>query len=468
MKPKIFTMLIVSMLFFTTHLAQAQITGLVLDNDSKQPIVGAIVSSADKKHTTTDADGTFRIDAQIGDKIKVEYIGYKTYLSTIKKKHLKITLKPKSEMLDEVSIVALSEEEEVAKRIKASVAPVTVITGKELMTKAGNLNEILTRQAGIQIRQTGGLGSMARINIRGLEGKRVQIFIDGNPLNTPDGSLGINDLPLQVIERIEVYKGSVPAWLGGDGLGGAVNIVIRHRDVSYVDVNLVRQSYNTSRAGIILKKSFDKSGIEAGVGVFNTYSDNDYTMAIPDQENLNVVRDHDKFQSLLVGAGVTFHKLWFDEIEFEGAFLKIQKEIQGITQNIQHAKNQGETYVGVMNLKKKGLFNDRLSLRYTLIGGKVDVAFTDTSSYSYNWEGSRTLSLFGKGELGNGPNMSNTEQNELRHRLNLNYSLGETSTLNFNNTMRKAEFNPRDDVANEFAGRNLFNYPASLVVFQNV
>ncbi|MCG8332171.1 MAG: TonB-dependent receptor plug domain-containing protein [Chitinophagales bacterium] len=462
MEPKsLLKTLVVSVLFFSTYLTQAQITGLVLDYDTNDPLIGAIVRSG-KKHTTTDLDGTFQIDAQVGDSIEIKYLGYQTYLSTIKDKHLRIVLSPKSEMLDEISVVALSAEEAEEKRIKSSITPVTVITAKELITKAGNLNEILARQAGIQIRQTGGLGSSARINIRGLEGKRVQIFIDGNPLNTPDGSLGINDLPLQVIERIEVYKGSVPAWLGGDGLGSAVNIVIRHRDVSYIDVNLVRQSYNTSRAGLIVKKSFDKKGIEAGVGVFNTYSDNDYTMAIPDQENLNVVRDHDKFHSLLIGGGITFNKLWFDEIEFEGAYMSTRKEIQGITQNIQHAENKGETIVGVMNLKKTGLLDDRLSLRYTLIRGKINVEFIDTSSYSYNWDGTRTPSIFGKGELGSGPNLSNTEQDELRHRLNLYYTLGETSSLNLNNTMRKSDFNPMDDVANEFAGKNLFNYPGSL------
>lgn len=453
--------LLSSVLIVAAHLVEAQITGLILDSNTNEPLIGANVRS-DDKFTVSDIDGTFQIDAQIGDSIEVKYLGYETYLSTIKNMPIRIALRPKTEMLSEVSVVALSAEEEEEKRIKSSVTPVTVITSKELLTKAGNLNEILARQAGIQIRQTGGQGSQARINIRGLEGKRVQIFIDGNPLNTPDGSLGINDLPLQVIERIEVYKGSVPAWLGGDGLGSAVNIVIRHRDVSYVDVNLVHQSYNTSRAGLILKKTFDEAGIEAGVGVFNTYSDNNYSMAVPDQENLIVERDHDRFHSLLAGGGITFSKLWFDEIELEGAFMSTEKEIQGITRNIQHAENRGKTLVGVLNLKKSGLLDDKLSFRYTLIKSRINVEFIDTSSYSYNWDGSFTPSIFGQGELGNGPNWSNTEQDELRHRLNLNYAFSERSSLNLNNTMRKGDFNPRDDVANEFAGKNLFNYPGGL------
>lgn len=453
--------LLLSVFVVTSHFAFAQVKGLVLDYESGQPLIGANVRSG-KIITVSDLDGAFQIEAQIGDSIEISYVGYDTYRSTISETPLRVMLSPGSQILNEVSVVALSVEEAEEKRIKSSISPVTVITSKELLTKAGNLNEILARQAGIQIRQTGGLGSQARINIRGLEGKRVQLFIDGNPLNTPDGSLGINDLPLQVIERIEVYKGSVPAWLGGDGLGSAVNIIIRHRDVSYVDVNLVRQSYNTSRAGLILKKSFDAPGIEAGVGVFNTYSDNNYKMSIPDQENLVVVRDHDRFHSLLMGGGITFTKLWFDEIEVEAAYMSTEKEIQGITRNIQFVENKGKTLVGVLNLKKAGLLDNKLSLRYTLIRGKIDVKLIDTSSYSFQWDGSRTPSIFGQGELGNGPNLSNTEQDELRHRLNLNYAVSGTSSLNFNNTMRRGHFDPRDDVANDFAGRNVFNYPGEL------
>ena len=449
-------------MLLVANTSQAQITGLVLGDDSSEPLIGAVVKSGEK-HTITDIDGTFQINAQVGDSIEVRYLGYETYVSLIEARNLKIVLNSQSSVLNEVSVVGLSQEETEAKQIKSTVAPVTVLTAKDIISKAGNLNEILARQTGIQIRQTGGLGSQARINIRGLEGKRVQIFIDGNPLNTPDGSLGINDLPLQVIERIEIYKGSVPAWLGGDGLGSAVNVVIRHRDVSYVDVNLVRQSFNTTRAGVILKKSFDRAGIEAGVGAFNTYSDNNYRMDVPDQEDLNVVRDHDKFHSLLIGGGITFSKLWFDEVEFEGAYMSTQKQIQGINRNIQHAENSGTTTVAVMTLKKTGLLNERLSFRYTAISGLINVAFVDTSSYSYSWDGNRMPSIYGKGELGNGPNLSDTEQKELRHRLNVNYAFSETSSLNFNNTMRKGDFNPTDDVANEFAGRNIFNYPGSLL-----
>jgi len=113
--------------------------------------------------------------------------------------------------------------------------PVTIISGKNIINRASNVNEISARQAGVQIRMSGSAGSESRISVRGLERRRVQVFIDGSPLNTPDGTHGVNDLPLQIIERREIYKGTVPAWLGSDGLGSAVNVVMRHRDVSYIE-----------------------------------------------------------------------------------------------------------------------------------------------------------------------------------------------------------------------------------------
>lgn len=365
--------------------------------------------------------------------------------------------------LQEVTVKALTNEAQLAKQVRSNVMPVTVITARQMENRTGNLNEILARQAGVQIRRTGGLGSDARISIRGLEGKRVQVFIDGNPLNTPDGSLGINDLPLQIIERIEIYKGTIPAWLGGDGLGSAVNVVIRHRDVSYIDATASYQSFNTLSTGLILKKTFDKAGIEAGAGIFTNSSDNDYAMELPNQPGVKVKRDHDKFKSVLTGAAIRFHRLWFDEIEIEGAYVGIRKELQGIQRNIQHIESEGNTYVAALGLRKNGLLGNKLSLRYHAILGRFEVKFIDTSSYNYDWDGNKTPSTYKRGELGNGPNLAITKQDEFRQQANFNYSLNEIFTINLNNTFRYGKFNPNDTMGNNFAGKNLFNWPGNLL-----
>lgn len=365
--------------------------------------------------------------------------------------------------MEAVTVTGMSEELAAARKVRNSVMPVTILTAKQIENRASNLNELLARQTGVQIRRTGGLGSEARISIRGLEGKRVQVFIDGNPLNTPDGSLGINDLPLQIIERIEIYKGTIPAWLGGDGLGSAVNVVIRHRDVSYIDATASAQSFNTFSTGLILKNTFDKKGIEAGAGIFTNSSDNNFVMEVPNQPGLKVKRDHDKFKSVLTGAAIRFHRLWFNEVELEGAYINIQKELQGIQRNIQHIESSGNTYVAALGLRKNGLLNNKLSLKYHAVLASINVTFIDTSAYNYDWDGNKTPSIYAKGELGNGPNMALTKQTEFRQQINFNYTLNDIFTINANNTFRYGKFNPNDTLENNFAGKNLFNWPGNLL-----
>ena len=112
-------------------------------------------------------------------------------------------------MLGTVEIVGIGERKAI-RDVKQQGVPVSVIDGKTLAGRGTSISEVINHQTGVKIRQTGGVGSQTKINVRGLEGNRVQIYMDGYPLNTPDGNFSINDIPLQFIDRIEIYKGIVP------------------------------------------------------------------------------------------------------------------------------------------------------------------------------------------------------------------------------------------------------------------
>ncbi len=460
--------------FFGLMKANAQsvfiVRGTVTDSKTDEPLENVYVTiSGLKKSSLSDSKGFFEIKnvKQGTYTLTTSIVGFISTQTKITLKsdsilYVQIKMVSKTTEMSEVTVIGETEEQKEARKVKQNIMPVTIITAKQIENRAGNLNEILARQAGVQIRYSGGLGSDSRISVRGLEGKRVQVFFDGDPLNTPDGSLGINDLPVQIIERIEIYKGSVPAWLGGDGLGSAVNVVLRHRDVSYIDVSVSRQSFNTQLTGLIFKKTFDKKGIEAGIGIFDTRSDNNYVMESPYQPGLKIKRDHDKYHALLIGGAIRFHKTWFDEIEIEGAYVKNDKQIQGIYQNIQHIESKANAHVGILNLTKKNFAKDKLGLRYNFFYGKFDTKFIDTSSFNYNWDGTRELSRLGKGELGFGPNFATNLQRDLRQRFNIDYRPLNFLTLNLNNTSRYVRFNPNDDIGNAFLGYNAYNYPGSI------
>lgn len=446
------------------------IKGRVIDSATNNPVPAATVAiDHNNKKTITDEAGAFlfkKITPGVYS-IRVSSSGYKQNTITVSLPADTsflgaIPLAASINSLQNITVTGSMKESAEANKVRSNVMPVTILSARQIENRATNLTELLARQSGVQIRRTGGVGSDTRISVRGLEGKRVQVFIDGNPLNTPDGSLGIDDLPLQIIERIEIYKGAIPAWLGGDGLGSAVNIVIRHRDVSYIDATASYQSYNTVNSGLILKKTFDNCGIEAGGGIFTNSSDNNYIMESPYQPGLKIKRDHDKFKSLLAGGSIVFHKLWFDEVEMEGAYLNIQKQLQGIQQNIQHIQSEGNTGVVVLGLKKKNLLNNALSFTYHGILDVINVRFIDTSRYNYDWNNNPYPSIYGKGELGNGPNLTIIKQKEFRQQVNFNYLLNRSLTLNLNNTLRYGHLDQRDDTANAYAGKNAYNYPGTL------
>jgi outer membrane receptor protein involved in Fe transport len=186
-------------------------------------------------------------------------------------------------------------------------------------------------------------------------------------------------------------------------------------------------------------------------------------MVSPFQPDLKIKRNHDKYHSVLAGGSIRFHKLWFDEVEIETGYVTNDKQIQGIYKNIQHVTSNAVAKVGVLNLTKKSFAKDKLGLKYNLIYGKFDVNFVDTSAYNYNWDGGRIPSTLGRGELGNGPNLSKNLQLDRRQRLNLEYRFKPNHGLNFNNTARYVTFDPSDEVGNEYAGKNIYNYPGSAV-----
>lgn len=101
---------------------------------------------------------------------------------------------------------------------------------------------ILARTAGVTIRASGGAGSSSRISVRGLEGKRIGFFIDEIPLGDQSDFIDLNDIPIDMIDRIEIFKGIVPAKFGGSSMGGAVNIVIKEYPDRYADFSYQRES----------------------------------------------------------------------------------------------------------------------------------------------------------------------------------------------------------------------------------
>lgn len=187
-----------------------------------------------------------------------------------------------------------------AQVIRESPEAVSVINAKELQGRSISLETILNKTIGLKVGQSGGLGSSSRIIVHGLEGNRIQILWDGIPMSTSDGTFSLDEIPIDIIERIEVYKSIIPARFGCDGLGGAVNIVTKEFCTDYLDASYELGSYRTHKGSVFSRKNFPKSGILLGAGGYYTSAKNDYSFRVPERENLLVKRDHDRFRSYML------------------------------------------------------------------------------------------------------------------------------------------------------------------------
>ena len=109
------------------------------------------------------------------------------------------------------------------------VTDVVVINRAEIEKSAGRtLPEILARVPGVQFSSNGGLGKSSFINIRGSEARHTILLIDG--VRYGSATLGTpiwDNIPVDMIERIEILKGPASALYGSEAVGGVVQIFMR-------------------------------------------------------------------------------------------------------------------------------------------------------------------------------------------------------------------------------------------------
>ena len=287
--------------------------------------------------------------------------------------------------MKEIMVTARSE----IRKLKESAMPISVIGQRQLQGTATNINDVLARTVGVTVRNTGGLGSASRISLRGLEGKRMGMYVDEVPMSQLSNFVALNDIPTNMIERIEVYKGIVPYKFGGSALGGAVNVVTKEYPPVYFDFSYELGSFNTHQVSTVFKRTNHKTGLQFGIGGAFSFSKNNYKMTLANLDNRIVERDHDKFSKVMAGMSVKATKWWFDEVKWELIFLKTRQEIQGIDLDVREAYNHSVSGLTTLALKRKNFFLDGLDFDFDIGYFIGKYGLNDKASNRYDWDGNK-------------------------------------------------------------------------------
>jgi len=219
------------LLLFISCFAIAQdvtLSGIITDEETKEPLVGASVVTEGGTGVTTDLDGRYTLKLPKGvHNVRFSFIGYKPKLKQVDltagaNLKLDMALSMKSEQLD---IVVVS-----ASQYQKSIAQETVtmeVVNKELIqsTNATDLGQAINKTPGVLIQDS-------QISIRGGSswsygvGTRTAVMQDGMSMMSADlGEAQLNQSPIQNVSQIEVIKGASSVVYGSSALNGVVNVI---------------------------------------------------------------------------------------------------------------------------------------------------------------------------------------------------------------------------------------------------
>ena len=352
----------------------------------------------------------------------------------------------------EIETVTITSSTEIRKMREAAM-PLSVLDTRQLEGTSSNINDALARTSGITVRNTGGVGSASRISVRGLEGKRMGVYIDEAAIGQMSDYMSLNDIPTDMIERIEIYKGIVPYRFGGSALGGAVNVVTKEYPPVYFDASYEIASFNTHKLSTTFKQTNRKKGLQFGIGGVLTYSDNNYKMKLQNLENREVTRNHDQFKKAMVGGSIKATKWYFDEAKLELVFTGTRAEIQGIDTDIREAYNHSMSGIAALNLKRDNFLADGLDLDCDFAYSYGSNGLYDAAPYRYDWDGNRynSVSAYG-GEQATYASDSDNKTNDFVGKINMNYLLDEHNSLNINLYGTHTSQNPENDLMDKSFG----------------
>jgi vitamin B12 transporter len=131
-----------------------------------------------------------------------------------------------------VSSVATSVEVRASRdEIRDTLSPgaVTVVYPEDVKGEFKSLPELLDQIPGVYVNRVSGNGQYTTVSIRGSSPTEVNIYIDGVPYNlASEAAADLSTLSIANVERVEVYRGAVPARFSGAPIGGAINIVTKN------------------------------------------------------------------------------------------------------------------------------------------------------------------------------------------------------------------------------------------------
>ncbi len=390
MKTKL-NLILTSLLFLlgVVAFAQQSVTGTVTD-ESGAPIPGAtILNENNSNATTSDFDGNFTINAELGEELTVSYVGYNQSSIEVTSMSLNVTL-TSSTKLDEVVVTGVS----VGTSVKKLGFSLGKVSGEELQTVPGSdvANALRGKISGVRIVQpSGNPSSTASIRLRGstsISGSQSPlILIDGIPSN----GTRLSDIPVEDVQSIEVVKGSAGSAIYGSLAGnGAINIITKKGDRNQSPKVTISYEYSSSSLNSDYPTANSHMYKNDPEGVRNGDWDND--PSTPDTSNFGFLLSGGNRVLDTDANGVTLFDNPYLSQTYDATDIYTSQPNQTVTASVRGGGENSNYYVSYQNLEQSGILENvptysRTSFRTNFQTDISDETSLDVSAASYRSKG---------------------------------------------------------------------------------
>ena len=248
--------------------AQVTATGVIVDEATGEPVIGAsVLEEGTTNGTITDFDGNFQLNVASGAKLVISYVGYKSQ-NVAAAANLRIKLAEDSEVLDEVVVTGYTTQ-----RKADLTGAVSAVSAKDLEKQQENnpMKALQGKIPGMNISADGNPSGAATVRIRG-----IGTLNDNDPLYIIDGvptKSGMHELNPNDIESIQVLKDAASASIYGSRAANGVIIITTKKGAEGkirvdLDASVAVQSYvnrmrvlNSEQYGRALWQAYINDGV---------------------------------------------------------------------------------------------------------------------------------------------------------------------------------------------------------------
>mgnify|MGYP001473376357 CR=1 FL=1 len=395
----IIILIINSFQLFSQKKTDANIVGHVISGGEHVPFA-TINLKGTTIGTNTDETGHYRlVNIPVGTFIlRAQCIGHKPSEKEIEIKEgttQEVNFELEKDVLGIEEIVVTADRTEMKR--KESITIVNTLSPKLFsLSQSVTLLEGLTFSPGIRIENNCQNCGYTQVRINGMEGPYSQILIDSRPIFSHlAGVYGLELIPSNIIDRIEVIRGGASAMYGSNAIAGVINIILKEPST-----NLYEVGFNSALTGIGLKNSGSVApDFSLNVNTSVVSSDGKTSMALSGftRERQMFDANNDGFSEIAqlinqtIGARI-FHRIGLRD-RFDFNFFNIKEE-RGGGNRLEYPLHERDISEAVRhNVKTADIKYEKYFRDYDLLSLFVSSEHITRDSY---YGANRSLKAYGK------------------------------------------------------------------------